>query len=45
MSKIERTTSLALIMKMWHANPGDNRMNRKEVRAASVKHKYEGFGI
>ncbi len=39
-SKIERTTSLALIMKILHANPGENRINSKAVRAASVKHKY-----
>ncbi len=38
-SKIERTTSLALIMKIKHANPGENRMNSKAVRAASIKHK------
>ncbi len=27
-------------MKIWHANPGENRMNSKAVRAASVKHKH-----
>ena len=25
---------------LYHPNPGENRMNSKTVRAASVKHKY-----
>ncbi len=25
---------------LWHENPGENRMNSKAVRPASIKHKY-----
>ena len=38
-SKIERTASLALIMRKYHANPGVNRAKSRAATAASVKHK------
>ncbi len=37
-SKIERTASLALIMKKYHGNPGVNWMKNGIATAASVKH-------
>ncbi len=37
-SKIKRTTSVALTMKICKANSSENQMNIKVVRAASVKH-------
>ena len=36
-SKIERTASLALIMKKYHANLGVNRMENGAATAASIK--------
>ena len=44
-SKIERTASLTLIMKKYHANPGVNRMKNGVATAASVKHKCYSFTI
>ncbi len=44
-SKIERTASLALIMKKYHANPGVNRTDNGAARAVSVKHKCYSFTI
>ena len=44
-SKIERTASLALIMKKYRANPGVNRTENGAATAASVKHKCYSFTI
>ena len=44
-SKIERTASLALIMKKYRANPGVNRAKNGAATAASVKHKCYSFTI
>ena len=43
--KIERTVSLALIMKKYHANPGVNRTENGAATGASVKHKCYSFTI
>ena len=44
-SKIERTPSLALIMKKYGANPGVNRTENGAATAASVRNKCYSFTI